>query len=338
VDVGIKLRKPYLLFLGSETQPQYAKTAFGIRDWVPDVCVGQVSLPGATVNLGLPTLTPEEGAARGARSLVIGVAPVGGSIPAGWIPFLVRAAEAGLDVVSGMHTRLTSIPRLVDAATQHGVRLLDVRHADCSFPVATGVRRSGKRLLTVGTDCALGKKYTALAIAQELTRRGRAATFRASGQTGIMISGSGIAIDAVVSDFIAGAAELLSPANHPDHWDVVEGQGSIFHPAYAAVSLGLLHGTQPDAIVLCHEPMRTRVLGFPEFPVPELLEAIALHLQLAGRLNPAVRCFGISLNTSGMTRAERDEYNTRVRKDLSLPVVDPIRDGVKEVVDLMEAI
>lgn len=335
MNKSLNLRKPYLLFLGSETRTQFAKTAFGIRDWVPDACVGQIRLTDGTVTLGLPTLTPEEAAAAGARSLVIGVAPVGGLIPGAWVPFLVRAAEARLDVVSGMHTRLTSIPALVEAATRHGVRLLDVRHGDSSFPIATGVRRPGKRLLTVGTDCALGKKYTALAIAQEFIRRGSSATFRATGQTGIMISGSGIAIDAVVSDFIAGAAECLSPANHPNHWDIVEGQGSVFHPAYAGVSLGLLHGTQPDAIVLCHEPMRAAMLGFPEFQLPELGEAIALHLQLAKRTNPSVQCVGISLNTSGMTRAQRDDYVTEARNDLGLPVFDPIRDGVAEVVDLM---
>jgi len=182
--------------------------------------------------------------------------------------------------------------------------------------------------LTVGTDCALGKKYTALALARNLTQRGVAATFRATGQTGIMISGEGIAIDAVVADFIAGAAEQLSPDNAADHWDVIEGQGSLFHPAYAGVTLGLLHGSQPDAIVLCHDPSRRTIDEYPGFPIPDLKTAIGDYLR-AGRLtNPNIRCAGLSINSSSLSNAESTAYIERLNRELGLPVCDPLRTGV----------
>ena len=243
------LTKPYLLFLGDATSLLDCKTAAGLRDWCPADVVWQYGLPACGVDLGLPALTPIAAAARGARSLVIGVAPTGGAIPPAWWPTLFAALEAGLDLVSGMHTRLGDIPGLGAEARRLGRTLFDVRHAGRFFGAATGLKRSGRRLLTVGMDCAIGKKYTALALTRDLRARGCVATFRATGQTGIMIAGGGVAIDAVVADFISGAAEWLSPANVADHWDIVEGQGSLFHPAYAGVTLGLIHGTQPDALV-----------------------------------------------------------------------------------------
>jgi uncharacterized NAD-dependent epimerase/dehydratase family protein len=236
---------------------------------------------------------------------------------------------AGLDVVSGLHTRLMSLPRLVAAAGDHGARLIDVRHSDKKFGVATGRKRSGKRVLTVGTDCALGKKYTALALTRALEARDAPATFRATGQTGVMIAGAGIPMDALVADFLAGAAEALSPDNAPGHWDVIEGQGSLFHPAYAAVTLGLLHGSQPDAIVLCHDPERTTIEEYPDYPIPPLQTAIDDYLR-AGRLtNPAIRCIGLSINSSSLDDAAWAAYRTRLEQELSLPVCDPLRGGVE---------
>ena len=323
----IELPQPYLLFLGDVTEAAYAKTAFGLRDWAPQRCIGEFALPGVTVTTGLPRLSPGEGKARGARSLVIGIANRGGVIAPAWIPSLLQALDAGLDIVSGMHNRLTQQPELEQAARRLGRRLIDVRQPPPNIPIASGEKRSGKRLLTVGTDCALGKKYTALAIAQAFTKRGVAADFRATGQTGILISGSGIPLDAVVADFVAGAAEMLSPAAAPDHWDVVEGQGSLFHPSYAGVSLGLLHGTQPDVIVLCHESGRDVMMGLEAFATPGLEEAIDLHLRLARRTNPAVRCAGVSLNTSRLADEEARATLRQLSERLELPVADPIRGG-----------
>jgi hypothetical protein len=208
---SLTLPGPYLLFLGDTTEPGFAKTAFGLRDWAPDRCVGEFVLPGAAVSTGLPRLGLEQAYARGARALLIGVASPGGAIPPHWVPSLLAALEAGLDIVAGMHVKLNAIPELRRLAESNGRRLVDVRTPPAGIGVATGRKRSGKRLLTVGTDCALGKKYTALAIARGLQERGLDATFRATGQTGIMIAGSGIPIDAVVADFVAGAAEALTP-------------------------------------------------------------------------------------------------------------------------------
>jgi uncharacterized NAD-dependent epimerase/dehydratase family protein len=328
------IRLPYLLFVGDERNDSNAKTAFGVRQWRPEACTGQWNLPGGKIDIGLPHLTPAEAVARGARSLLIGVAPVGGQIAPHWIPAICEALEAGLDIVSGMHTRLASVAAIREAAARHGRALHDIRHSTQQFPVGTGLRRSGKRLLTVGTDCALGKKYTALALTRAFQAAGVSATFRATGQTGIMISGSGVAIDAVIADFIAGAAESLSPANDPAHWDIIEGQGSILHPGYAGVSLGLLHGSQPDTLVLCHDPLRTHVDGYPTFPIPPLDEVMALHLQLARRTNPAARFVGIALNTSRLTPPDATQLLAATAERHGLPAIDPLRSDLAAVVQL----
>lgn len=320
---------PYLLFLGDTTEPGYAKTAFGLRDWARGRCVGEYVLEGGTVSTGLPPLTPAEARARGARSMVIGVANAGGFIPAHWVDALVAALEAGLDIVSGMHSRLRNIEGLGEAADRLGRRLIDVREPPAAIPVASGRPRSGRRLLTVGTDCALGKKYTALALAAAFRERGVDAEFRATGQTGILIAGGGIPMDAVVSDFAAGAAEQLSPDADPAHWDVIEGQGSLFHPAYAGVSLALLHGSQPDVLVVCHQPGRAHMLGYPGYPVPAIEQTIHLALRLGGRTSPAIRCAGVSLNTSGMDESAARRLMREERHRLGCPVADPMRGGAE---------
>jgi uncharacterized NAD-dependent epimerase/dehydratase family protein len=323
----LSLPQPYLLFLGDVAERGFAKTALGLRDWAPEKCVGELALPGAKVSTGLPQMTPAEAHARGARALVIGVANSGGVIPAHWRASLIEALEAGLDIVAGMHNRLADIAELREAAARLGRRLIDIRVPPADIPVATGRKRSGKRLLTVGTDCALGKKYTALALARAFAARGIASDFRATGQTGIMIAGGGMPMDAVVSDFEAGAAELISPDAAPGHWDVIEGQGSLAHPAYAAVSLGLLHGSQPDVFVVCHEPGRTDMLGTAGYQVASIEEIIDLTLALGRRTNPAIRCGGVSFNTSALDAAEAEAVMRRESERLGLPVADPIRGG-----------
>lgn len=324
---SVALPQPYLLFLGDTVERGFAKTALGLRDWAPEKCVGEYRLSGATVTTGLPEMTPAEAHARGARALVIGVANSGGVIPVAWRASLVAALEAGLDIVAGMHMRLSDIPELDAAARRLGRRLIDIRVPPDNIPVATGRKRSGKRLLTVGTDCALGKKYTALGLAQAFRDRGVSADFRATGQTGIMIAGGGMPMDAVVSDFEAGAAEILSPDAAPEHWDVIEGQGSLAHPAYAAVSLGLLHGSQPDLFIVCHEPGRTEMLGTAGYEVATVEEIIDLTLALGRRTNPAIRCGGLSFNTSALGAAEAEELMRRESERLGLPVADPMRGG-----------
>ena len=325
----LNIPQPYLLFLGDVTEPRYAKTAFGLRDWAAELCVGELALPAATVSTGLPSITPAEAAKRGARSVVIGIANRGGILAPEWIPSLVACMEAGLDLVSGMHSRLAQHAEIKGAADRLGRRLIDVRTPPPDVRIGTGEKRSGKRLLTVGTDCALGKKYTALTLTRAFRRRGISADFRATGQTGILIAGSGMPIDAVVADFVAGAAEMLSPPAPATHWDVVEGQGSIFHPSYSGVSLGLLHGTQPDVIVVCHEVGRDHVMGLDTYPTPSLREAIDLHLQLARRTNSRARCAGVSLNTAALDEQAAAQVLAEQSEQLSRPVADPIRGGAE---------
>ena len=324
-----ELPSPYLLFLGDVTERGYAKTAFGLRDWAGERCVGEWSCAGATVSTGLPRYAPKEARAKGARALVIGVANSGGVISETWIPSLVEALEAGLDLISGMHAKLGAILAIRQAAERHGRRLIEVRTPPSHIPLASGRKRLGRRLLTVGTDCALGKKYTALALARAFAARRVPVDFRATGQTGILIAGGGIPMDAVVADFAAGAAEMLSPDAAAEHWDVIEGQGSLFHPAYAGVSMALLHGSQPDVFVVCHEPGRERMLGHPDFAVPGIEETIELNLRLGRRTNPGIRCAGVSLNTGKLDAPTATRLFAQERERLNLPVADPMRGGAE---------
>jgi len=321
--------QPYLLFVGDVAERGFAKTALGLRDWAGDKCVGELAISDDAVATGLPRLSPAEAAAQGARALVIGVANRGGVIAPAWVPALVEALEAGLDIVSGLHVRLDSVPELAQASRRCGRSLIDIRTPPADIPVATGRKRSGKRLLTVGTDCALGKKYTALAIARAFVARGVSADFRATGQTGIMIVGNGLPIDATICDFTAGAAEMLSPDAAPDHWDVVEGQGSLFHPSYAGVSLSLLHGSQPDSFVVCHQPGREQMLGSPGFAVPDVSAVIDLTVSLGARTNPTIRCAGAAYNTAHLDQVEAEALMDRESARLGIPVADPIRGGAR---------
>lgn len=323
----ILLPQPYLLFVGDEREVGFAKTAFGLRDWASEKCIGEYATSDDAVSTGLPRMNPAEAVASGARALVIGVANRGGVIAPSWIPFLVEALEAGLDLVSGLHAKLGAVPELSEAAGRLGRNLIDIRTPPADLPVGTGRKRSGKRLLTVGTDCALGKKYTAMALANAIAARGIAADFRATGQTGIMIAGGGMPMDAVVSDFEAGAAEILSPDAAEEHWDVIEGQGSLYHPGYAAVSLGLLHGSQPDVLVMCHEPGRAQMLGTAGYPVADIEDAIGLNLRLGALTNKAIRCAGLSFNTSRLPESEANALMQREIDRLGLPVADPMRGG-----------
>jgi uncharacterized NAD-dependent epimerase/dehydratase family protein len=321
--------------MGDIADPANAKTGFGLRDWCRGDVIGQVRTAPGAVDLGLPDLTPAGAAAAGARSVVIGIAPDGGGLRPEWAASLAEAAAAGLDLVSGLHSRLADVPAIAKAAAESGARLVDIRNPGLAFPVGTGRKRSGRRLLTVGTDCALGKKYTALAVTAELSARGIDASFRATGQTGIMIAGAGIPIDAMVADFVAGAAEALSPDAPAGHWDVIEGQGSLFHPSYAAVTLGLVHGSQPDAMILCHDPRRIAVDGLPDFTLPKLADAARRYEEAASLTNPAARVVAIALNTGGMAEADAEAAIERASRACGLPAADPMRGGAGKLVDAL---
>lgn len=332
----INLQAPYLVFFGDVCNSVNAKTGLGIAYWASDRCAGQMALAGCVVESGLPHLSTTEALAAGVRTVIIGVAPTGGQLQDNWLPPLVELARAGIDIASGLHNKLADVQELVDAAESGGARLIDVRIPPTGLPCGLGKRRSGIRVLTIGTDCAVGKKYSALALHRAFAARGIKATFRATGQTGIMIAGEGIPVDAVVADFVAGAAEVLSPPNDQDHWDIIEGQGSLVHPAYAGVTLGLIHGSQPDALVLCHDATREEILDVEgRFPIPPLDELIEMALAAARLTNPQCICAGISVNTSMLSSERRAAYLAELQEQHGVPAVDPVATGMQAIADVL---
>ncbi|MGG7445713.1 N-acetyltransferase DgcN [Kosakonia oryzendophytica] len=333
----MNIQKPYLLFLGDAHDQLAAKVADGIKQWHPEYCVGQYRMAECHADCHVPDMDINAAVKAGAKTLVVGVANRGGVISPAWVSILSQALESGLDLAAGLHNKLADVPELKALADRLGRSLFDVRHPTQHYPVASGRKRSGKRLLPVGTDCSCGKMYTALAIEKAILARGGKATFRATGQTGILISGSGVSIDAVVSDFVSGAVETLSPDNDADHWDIIEGQGSLFHPSFAGVTTGLIHGAQPDALVLCHEPTRTHMRGV-DYPIPDLSDCMALSLKMAQLTNPHARFVGVSVNTAALDEAQACALMDALQQRLGLPVVDPFRQGVGAIVDALAAL
>jgi uncharacterized NAD-dependent epimerase/dehydratase family protein len=254
------LEHPYLLFLGDAPDQLAAKVAKGVRDWRPYASVGQFRLPGCKADVGLPDMTIEEAAAAGAKTLVVGVANRGGVISNSWIHVLQAAMENGMDVASGLHNLLRDEPELVATAEKNGRRLIDVRIPQVKYPIADGKRRGGKRLLTVGTDCSVGKMYT---------------------------------------------------------------------------SLALIHGGQPDALVICHEPTRAHMRGLPDYAVPSVEDVRKLALTMGLMVNPDCHAVGVAVNTSGMAEEEALDYLAATEKSTGLPTCDPIRTGVAKIVDAL---
>lgn len=322
--------------MGDVPDDGHAKTGHGIAYWRPENCAGQMRLPGCAVDMGLPELDVAAAIESGVGTAIIGIASTGGVLLENWIPSLAALARAGIDIAGGTHAKLNDNAELAAAAKDGGASLIDVRVPPSKIEVGSGVKRTGKRVLMVGTDCAVGKKYSALALHRELAARGVNADFRATGQTGIMIAGEGLPIDAMVADFISGAAEELSPNNDDDHWDVIEGQGSLLHPSYAGVSLGLLHGSQPDAVVLCHEAGRDELKSLDVFvEVPPLNEVVESVLNLAQITNPDCVWVGISMNTSELTDEERRGYLADIAGKYGVPCVDPVATGMADIADFL---
>ena len=330
------LKKPYLLFLGDAPDQLAAKTATGIADWRPEWCVGQFRLPGCRADVGMPDIDVDEAIRRGAKTLVIGVVNSGGFLPDTWPDAISDALAKGLDLASGLHGRLQDFPEINAAAEKFGRTLHNIRHSEQKFTTGKGHKRSGRRLLTVGTDCSCGKKYTALAIEKAMRAHGMKADFRATGQTGVLIAERGVAIDAVIADFISGAAEWLSPENDPDHWDLIEGQGSLLHASYAGVSLGLMHGAQPDCLVLCHEPTRTHRRGLPHYPIPKLEDCIQLNLANGKLTNLDCKMLGVSVNTAALSEANAKNYLSEISDRLGLPCLDVMRGGADAFLDYLD--
>ncbi len=331
------IETPYLLFLGEAPDQLAVKVAQGIKDWRPENSVGQFRMQGCGADLGLKDMTLAEGKAAGARTLVIGVANRGGMISQAWRDVMVQALQMEYDIASGLHNLLRDEGPLTAAAQTHGGTLHDVRVPSVGYPIGNGVKRSGKRVLAVGTDCSVGKMYTALAMDAEMNKRGMKSTFRATGQTGILITGHGVPLDAVVADFMAGAIEYLTPDNEDDHWDHIEGQGSLFHASYSGVTMALIHGGQPDALILAHEPTRTHMRGLPDYTLPSLELLRDTALPLARVVNPACEVVGISVNTQHFGEDEALSYLEGVEKRMGLPAVDPFRQGAGRLVDALDA-
>jgi len=329
------LNTPYLLFLGDAPDGLAAKVAQGIKDWRPEYCVGQFRQPGCKADLGLADMDIEQAVAAGARTLVVGVANRGGHISESWNSVFEQALVAGMDIASGLHNLLIDNPQLVQVAAEHGKSLFDVRIPQQAFPIANGVKRSGKRCLAVGTDCSVGKMYTAMAMEKSMKQKGLKASFRATGQTGILITGGGIPLDAVVADFMAGSVEWLTPPNDDDHWDLIEGQGSLFHASYSGVTMALIHGGAPDALILCHEPTRTTMRGLPTYALPTLEQLRDTALPLARVVNPTCEVTGISVNTAALSEEQALQCLAEIEQRMQLPTVDPFRHGADRLVDAM---
>jgi uncharacterized NAD-dependent epimerase/dehydratase family protein len=328
--------KPYLLFIGDAQDELAIKTASGIYEWRPEWCKAQYTYDDAKFHLDLPMYNFEEAIAQEIKTMVIGVVNAGGVLSEKWKITIIEAIESGLNVASGMHTRLRDIPEIKIAADKNNVNLFDLRFNEQTFSTGKGTKRSGKRLLTVGTDCSVGKKYTALAIEKAMLASGLDAEFKATGQTGILIAEHGIAIDAVVSDFISGAVEWLTPDNDINHWDIIEGQGSLFHPSFAGVSLGLLHGSQADAIILCHEPTRKNMRGVKTL-LPTIKDCIDENIRLGKLTNPNIQCVGIALNTSNMQDSVGD-LKEEISRQYEVPCFDPLKDDLSDVVAKIKSI
>jgi len=329
------IETPYLLFLGDAPDQLAAKVAQGIKDWRPENAVGQFRLPGCGADVGLKDLNLAEAQAAGAKTLVIGVANRGGYISAAWKAVLIEALEMGFDLASGLHNLLRDEGDLVAAAQTHGGTVHDVRVPTVWYPIANGEKRTGKRCLAVGTDCSVGKMYTALAMDAEMQKRGMNTSFRATGQTGILITGQGVPLDAVIADFMAGAVEYLTPNNDEDHWDHIEGQGSLFHVSYSGVTMALIHGGQPDALILAHEPTRKHMRGLPGYDLPSLEKLRDTALPLARVSNPACQVVGVSVNTQHLSEEEALSYLAEVEARMGIPAVDPFRQGAARLVDAL---
>ncbi len=331
--------KRYLILAeGKSGDAHYGKTMRGVVAYSPHptVVIVDSERPGESYE-GIPIVaTVGEGLEYGPTTALVGVATQGGRFPPAWRELLTASIEAGLDIESGLHEFVSDDSELVGLAAKHGSRLHDLRKppADLSVPTGENLQLAAKTVLTVGSDCAIGKKTVAIELDREARRRGLKSQFVPTGQTGVAIAGWGIAVDAVVADFIAGAAERLvvEGAERGGELLIVEGQGSLVHPAYSGVTLGLMHGSAPHAYVLCHVANATHVEGYPDHPLPPLTELIELHERASLPLRPA-KVAAIALNTRDLDEDEARAAVAAVESETGLPADDPVRFGSGKVLD-----
>jgi uncharacterized NAD-dependent epimerase/dehydratase family protein len=331
--------RSWVVLTDGYTTLRNAKTAHGVirygRD--PIAAVLDQANAGTSMDRLMPELRSSapvvaelaEARELGANALLLGVATPGGWIPDHWRTWVIEAIDAGMEIANGLHRFLTSDEELVERAARSGARLWDVRRPPDDLPLFTGksLEVPQKIVLTVGSDCAVGKMTASLEMTEAAERAGVATEFVATGQTGILIAGKGIAVDRVISDFLAGAAETLVCEASPDA-DVlmVEGQGSLWHPAYAGVTLGLLHGSAPHSLVLCHQAHRTAIDEPPYTKLPPLAEMVALYEEVAATVRPARVCC-VSLNCRGLTDEEAAQAVAEVEDEIGLPTGDVFRGG-----------
>ncbi len=341
----------YLILADGDFGPMTSKTANSVIRFLPDQIVAVLDRQQADRSvadvLGFGGAIPvvgsmTEGLALGPTAVLVGIAPQGGRLPAEWRTWLLEAVDAGCELWSGLHTFLADDAELADRARVRGVRILDLRRPPPDLPIASGLARTVEPyvVLTVGTDCNVGKMTAQLRLVQGLRAQGLRTRFVATGQTGIMIEGWGIAVDAVVADFIAGAAERLVLEGAPDA-DVllVEGQGSINHPGYSGVTLGLLHGSCPDGLILCHQASREYLGDYrrtSEFRIPPLPQYVRWYEDLAGAVHPT-RVVGISMNTYDLDEAAARTACARAADSTGLPCTDPVRFDPAPLVDAVAA-
>ena len=332
-----------VLLTSGYSNPGTGKTAAGLLRYCPDECVGVLdpSLAGKRTQeyLGAGGETKffaSLAEVPDANMLVIGIAPPGGRIPDAWRPFLFEAIDRGMDLMSGLHDFLSDDPALAEAAKKKGTKIFDVRKNDFrQIARRTGLNPNCFRVHTVGHDCSIGKMLVSLEVTNGLKKKGRDAQFVATGQTGIMIAGAGLPLDCIVADFVSGGAEKLVLDNQHHEILLIEGQGSLVHPSYSGVTLSLLHGCFPHAILLCFEAGRKNVGGLDHVPIPPLAAMKKLFETMASVHQECVT-LGIAMNGSKLPIEEANKIAAETEQNLGLPVVDVIRDGPQRLVDAVE--
>jgi uncharacterized NAD-dependent epimerase/dehydratase family protein len=335
-----RLRRLLVLAEGRSGDPHFGKTASGVIRYRPEDVVAILdSARTGESHEGFPVVgTVSESLAYGPTTALVGVATQGGRFPPAWRQILKDSIAAGLDLESGLHEFISDDPELAALAQEHGVELRDLRKPPAGLNVPTGenLTHSAVSILTVGSDCAIGKMTVALELDREARRRGIRSEFVPTGQTGIAIAGWGISVDAVVADFIAGAAEqlVLEAVERGGEVLFVEGQGSLLHPAYSGVTLGLMHGSAPHGYVLCHMASETIVDGDERFPIPPLSQVVALHEEIS-LLPRRARVHAIALNTRELDDAAARRAVEEAERETGLPADDPVRYGAAKLVDAL---
>ncbi len=345
----VDTKKRLILYARDEFGGGHSKTAEGVIRYGPSPIAAVVDrqqagkkasdICGAGENIPI-VATVEEAHKLGGEAMLLGCAFIGGRMPEAWREDILKALSLGMDVINGLHDFLTNNEEFVAEAKKHNCKLIDLRKPPDNLPIAHGRGRKVDALtvLAVGTDCSVGKMTLALELDKLAKKRGYKSGFVATGQTGIMIAGSGIAIDRVIGDFMAGAIEELVLEAAPGlDMLFVEGQGSIYHPGYSGVTMSLMHGTAPEAMILCHKAGLTSINSEGEFPIPDLNDAIKMYEAVAGMIRPA-KIVGICVNTFGLGESEARSLVDGYAKHTGLPATDPVRYGVENLVDALEVV